>query len=105
MSKNSGQRSQTSEKSSSSNAGTSDGTGYRFGSLKSVINMPTFDNNKKSLEKPSVDPIPEKEMGHYSNLGSGANGDKLDQEIKDLMQAEQKREHRDRWCTHHYGLH
>ena len=81
MSKNSGQRSQTSEKSSSSNAGTSDGPGYRFGCLKSVIRMPKFDNNKKSLEKPSVDPIPEK-MGHYSNLGSGANGDKLDQEIE-----------------------
>ena len=52
--------------------------------------MPTVDDNKKNLEQPSVDPIPEEEMGDYSESGSGANGDELDQAIEDLMQTEQK---------------
>ena len=47
MSKNSGQNSQTPEKGVSSNASTSDGTGYRLGSLVPGIGTPIVDDNSK----------------------------------------------------------
>ena len=47
MSKKSGQSSQTPEKGKISNAGTSEGTGYRFGRLASDISTPTIKKQQK----------------------------------------------------------
>ena len=57
--------------------------------MASGIGTPAVDNNNKNTEHPSADSIPEEEREDYSESESGANGDKLEQAIEDLMQAEQ----------------
>ena len=83
------QNSQTLEKGISSNASTSDVTGYRFGSLVPGIGTPIVEDNSKNTEKPSKDPIPEEDMANCSDSDSGTIGSGLDQAIEDIIQAEQ----------------
>ena len=72
------------------NASTSDGTGYRLGSLASSIGTPLVDDKSKNIEQPSKNPILDEETENYSESDSGTNGSLLDKKIEDIIQAEQK---------------